>query len=116
MLTTRARGAARALARGPCRTARAQLSSAAPFAAPGFFELRTDHVTPGAMGKYVAHAKQTASDRLERFPGWLGMWRTELGGSVHTVRQLYHWNDYDQRDAARALAARDPPKIGRAHV
>eukprot|EP00966_Prymnesium_polylepis_P226955 5251230-Prymnesium_polylepis.1 len=32
------------------------------------------------------------------------MWKTELGGSVHTVQHLYHWSDYDQRDRVRAAA------------
>ena len=36
------------------------------------------------------------------------MWKTELGGSVHTVQHLYHWNDYDQRDRARAVAEDHP--------
>ena len=46
-------------------------SSSAPFAKPGFFELRTDEVLPGMMGKYMdvhnsSSTERKASSRLAR--------------------------------------------------
>jgi hypothetical protein len=85
--------------------ARAFSSSSSP---PGFFELRTDQVIPGKLNAYLDEYNHTAPERLKLLPGWLGMWKTELGGSVHSVQHLYQWNDYDQRDRARA-AIEDHP-------
>ena len=74
----------------------------------GFFELRTDQIAPAGLNKYLDDHNATAAERQKLFPGWCGMWKTELGGSVHTVQHLYHWNDYDQRDRARAVAEDHP--------
>lgn len=66
-------------------------------AAPGFFELRTDHVQPSELATYLETQEDIARGELE---GWKGMWHTELGGTVGCVHHLYHWRDYDQRDGA----------------
>ena len=68
---------------------------------PGFFELRTDMVKPKKLDAYLKEQKSTAAARKRIFPGWLGIWRTELGGACHQVHHLYHWDSYDQRDATR---------------
>lgn len=87
-------------------------SSSAPFAKPGFFELRTDEVLPGMMGKYMDVHNSSSTERKALFPGWLGIWKTELGGSVHNVHHIYHWNDYDQRDRLRATVFDHPMWFG----
>jgi len=74
------------------------------FQTAGFFELRTDQVLPGSMASYLDEHERVATTRQDIFPGWLGIWKTELGGCVHSVRHLYHWNDYDERDFARQRA------------
>jgi len=66
----------------------------------GFFELRRDQVLPGDFSSYLAQHNRTAKERQNLLPGWLGMWNTALGGSVHTVRHLYHWESYEARDAS----------------
>lgn len=76
--------------------------------APGLFELRTDQVDPGSMSAYLEEHEQTARDRQQIFPGWLFMGKTEIGGNVHSVRHLYHWADYDERDHARSRAEDSP--------
>ena len=68
---------------------------------PGFFELRTDYVKPKKLDSYLKEQKSTAATRKRVFPGWLGIWRTELGGACHQIHHLYHWENYDQRDEAR---------------
>ncbi|KAL1528047.1 hypothetical protein AB1Y20_009414 [Prymnesium parvum] len=73
----------------------------------GFFELRLDRVQPAELTPYLEEHASTASQRLQLFPGWLGAWKTELGGNLGEVRSLYHWRSYSERERARA-AARDP--------
>ena len=67
---------------------------------PGFFELRQDVILPDEMPSYVAEHEQTAAHRQQLFPGWLGSWKTELGGELSELHQLYHWPSYNDRDAA----------------
>ena len=59
---------------------------------------------------------QPASVRLASgrriLPGWLGIFKTELGGNASTVRHLYRWSDYDERDAARQQASDDAAFFG----
>ena len=78
----------------------------------GFFELRTDQIFPGQMSAYLGLHNVTASERQKLLPGWLGTWKTEIGGSVHKVHHLYHWPDYDVRDAARMVAEDHPMWVG----
>ena len=79
---------------------------------PGFYELRTDHVNPGSLSKYLDEVERSAADRRRVLPGWKGIWKTELGGNASTVRHLYRWSDYDERDAARAQASDDAAFFG----
>jgi len=81
----------RLVSRGACAQSRRLLGTRA-LKPGGFFELRTDEVSPAALDDYVA-----ASERLP--PGALGAWKTALGGRLHTVQTLSYWDDYDQRDA-----------------
>jgi hypothetical protein len=71
----------------------------------GFFELRSDCVLPGRLGAYLDEVQRTAEWRSRAWPGFLGMWKTELGGSVHQVHSLLHWNSYTERDEARGAVA-----------
>lgn len=75
----------------------------------GFFELRTDAVLPGSIDTYLKQHNSTAAERKKLLPGWLGMWKTELGGSAFNVHHLYHWQSYDERDASAAGAMNDHP-------
>ena len=34
-------------------------------------------------------------------PGFLGFWITNTGGDVNEVTHLYHYADYDEREAVR---------------
>lgn len=78
----------------------------------GFFELRSDQVVPGSLSAYLDEHNQTAKERRKIFPGWLGIWKTDVGGSVHKVQHLYHWDSYEQRDLARGLAEDHPMWFG----
>lgn len=89
---------------------RLSTSSRRPVVKPGgFFELRRDQVLPGALGAYLSEHNTTADERQNLLPGWMGIWKTAVGGSVHEVHQLYSWENYDQRDAARAHITEDHP-------
>ena len=55
------------------------------------------------LGTYVKEQERTAEHR-KRTSGFLGMWKTELGGSVSQVHHLYHWKSYTERDAQRPPA------------
>ena len=81
--------------------------------APGFFEMRTDHILPGRLTQYLHEEARCAPARRKLFPGWRGMWKTELGGSVHSITGLYHWESFDQRDAARAVAEDSAEYLGK---
>ena len=92
----------------------------APRLKPGsFFELRSDVVKPGSLGSYLSEYNMTAAERRRLLPGWLGIWKTELGGDISTVHHLYCWEDYDQRDRAREVAEdpvfRDPLRNDSTH-
>ena len=50
----------------PLASAARDLSTAA---SPGFFELRTDRVLPGALDSYLREQKRTAAARQKIFPG-----------------------------------------------
>ena len=82
----------------------------------GFFELRRDQVMPGSIGSYMEEHNSTASERRKLLPGWLGIWKTEVGGSVQSIQHLYHWDDYDQRDASRAAAEDHPMWFRNSHA
>ena len=84
-------------------TVRSRRFSAASATQGGFFELRSDQISPGALSRYLDDVERTAETRKR--PGFLGMWKTELGGSVQTVHHLYHWNSYTERDEARELTS-----------
>lgn len=74
-------------------------SAAAAAAKPGgFFELRTDHVRPACIDKFVIGHDCFGAQKAKLFPGWLGSWQTDMGGEVHTVQHLFRWSDYDERD------------------
>ena len=81
-------------------------------ALPGFFELRTDVVKPKHISSYLDEVERTAADRRRIMPGWKGIWKTEIGGDASTVRHLYHWTDYDDRDRCRELASDDATHFG----
>lgn len=83
-----------------------RLLSSASTSKRGFFELRSDQVLPGGLGRYLDEVQRTAPAHAR--PGFLGMWKTEIGDSVHTVHHLYHWSSYTERDMARATASDDP--------
>lgn len=87
--------------RGQRRLTRSTVSSVRH---AGFFEWRTDHVQPAALTAYFDEHEQTAGSRTHLFPGWLGLWKTELGGHTGEIHHLYEWKDYDERDAARKAA------------
>ena len=89
----------------PLASAARDLSTAS---SPGFFELRTDRVLPGALDSYLREQKRTAAARQKIFPGWLGIWKTSLGAECHTVHHLYHWSSYSQRDQTRYEAFDEP--------
>ena len=89
----------------PLASAARALSTAS---SPGFFELRTDRVLPGALDSYLREQKRTAAARQKIFPGWLGIWKTSLGAECHTVHHLYHWSSYSQRDQTRYEAFDEP--------
>ena len=76
------------------------LSAPARAQAGGFFELRTDHILPNKLMSYVGHHSYMAEQERISKPGWLGSWKTELGGSIDKVSSLHHWASYDERDAA----------------
>ena len=73
-----------------------------------FFELRRDQVIPSALHDYLDEHNQTADERRKLLPGWKGIWKTEVGGSVHQVHHLYQWDNYDQRDRIREIAEDHP--------
>ena len=104
MLATRLARLARPRLLSPLASAARALSTASP----GFFELRTDRVLPGALDSYLREQKRTAAARQKILPGWLGIWKTSLGAECHTVHHLYHWSSYSQRDQARYEAFDEP--------
>ena len=59
---------------------------------------------PSALHLYLDEHNKTADERRKLLPGWKGIWKTEVGGSVHQVHHLYQWDSYDQRDRAREIA------------
>ena len=73
----------------------------------GFFELRTDEVLPSELSTYLDAQNSTAHEKQKLLPGWIGAWKTELGGSVHTVQHLYHHSSYDERDRMSMDAERE---------
>lgn len=82
------------------------------------------------MEQYLQVQTRSAEERRRLLPGWLGMWRTELGDDCHRITSLYHWESYEQRDeslgsvvdstqSARTLplpATRDKLSSSRAYV
>eukprot|EP00284_Hemiselmis_tepida_P008494 CAMPEP_0174932762 /NCGR_PEP_ID=MMETSP1355-20121228/40914_1 /TAXON_ID=464990 /ORGANISM="Hemiselmis tepida, Strain CCMP443" /LENGTH=128 /DNA_ID=CAMNT_0016179211 /DNA_START=1 /DNA_END=384 /DNA_ORIENTATION=+ len=78
---------------------------------PGFFELRQYDIKPDQIKMYLAETKKHAADRAGAFnsPGsrFLGFWSTEIGGNLNRVHHLYHYADYDTRDAVRDAAAKN---------
>ena len=94
--------------RGFPRSFARSFSTAKPFARSfstaksGFFELRVDTVAPGQISSFLVETSRIAAlpQVKKQLPaGFKGMWKTELGGSLNKVYQLYHWDSYDQRDA-----------------
>ena len=63
------------------------------------------------MGKYMDVHNSSSTERKAHIADWLG-WKTDVGGSVHNVHHIYHWNDYDQRDRLRATVFDHPMWFG----
>ena len=86
------------VALGAAENARAAASPSAP----GLFEIRTYMIKPELLAEYLERCEDTAATRRALCPGFLGFWVTEAGHDVNQVTHVYHYLDYDHRDATRA--------------
>lgn len=75
---------------------------------PGLFEFRVCSVKPGAMDAYLAACASHAGTRARLEPGFLGAFRTSVGGDVNEITRIIAHADYDARDAAIAAMRADP--------
>jgi hypothetical protein len=75
---------------------------------PGLFEFRVCSVKPGAMDAYLAACASHAGTRARLEPGFLGAFRTSVGGDVNEITRVIAHADYDARDAAIAAMRADP--------
>ena len=65
------------------------------------FEFRVCSVKPGAMDAYLAACASHAGTRARLEPGFLGAFRTSVGGDVNEITRVIAHADYDARDAAK---------------
>lgn len=86
-------------------TARRGVATAA--AAPRLYEWREYVLHPGGSKHWHAATQSAAGLRARVLPGWLGMWTTDTGGDVNTVRHLYAYSSIDERARVRAALAID---------
>ena len=86
----------------------AAAASASASSSPGLFEMRTYVVKPEHLTDYLRRCADAVDVRKRLNPGFLGFWINELGGDVNEVTHLYHFSDYDHRDATRQSMGQDP--------
>lgn len=70
--------------------------------------MRTYVIKPEHLTDYLQRCADSADVRKRLNPGFLGFWINELGGDVNEVTHVYHFSDYDHRDATRRTMSRDP--------
>lgn len=73
----------------------------------GIYELRTYTLHPHLTFKFLQHAEQNAELRLKLFPHLLGFFSSDVGGCLHQVKHLYHYQDLDHRERVRRSIAQD---------
>jgi len=88
-------------------TSASAASAASSATAPGIFEIRTYVIKPEHLTEYLQVCAETASVRRALNPGFLGLWVTEVGNLTNQVTHMYHYADYDARDATRAAMGKD---------
>ena len=73
--------------------------------------MRTRYVMRPEWREAYLHTAERAlgpTGVLRKFhPGFLGFWITNTGGDVNEVIHLYHYADYDEREAVRWRMSRD---------
>eukprot|EP00959_Pyramimonas_sp_CCMP1952_P468137 9492713-Pyramimonas_sp.AAC.1 len=79
------------------------LSTAAPTprAAPGVYELRTYTLKPEGQAQYMQMVAEYGDLRKRLNPNLLGLFTTEVGGCLHQMKHLYHYEDLNHREQVR---------------
>lgn len=75
---------------------------------PGIYELRTYTLYPDKAAAFLSHAEEHAALRLKLFgPHLLGFFTTDVGGCLHEVKHLYHYDDLEHREQVRKTIAQN---------
>ncbi|KAG2489369.1 hypothetical protein HYH03_012199 [Edaphochlamys debaryana] len=88
--------------------------------APGLIEIREYTLKPEGMGAFMKVSAEYADVRKELLP-FLGLFTCDVGSCLHRVTHLYAYDSFEQRDAVRGAAVRDPRwqqfiELSRPHV
>ena len=70
----------------------------------GFVEIREYTLKPNGMVNFINLAQETSALRSSLLP-FLGMFSTDTGDTLNRVVHMYHYPDWESRDAARRKAA-----------
>ncbi|GAX80973.1 hypothetical protein CEUSTIGMA_g8408.t1 [Chlamydomonas eustigma] len=86
----------------------------------GLVEIREYTLKPEGVGAYTQLAIEYAAVRKTLLP-LLGIFSCDVGSSLHRITHMYHYKDFDERDAVRAAAAKHPDwrkfiELSRPHV
>lgn len=74
----------------------------------GILELRDYTIYASRFKDFLRLSLEYDAARHEVYKGFLGMFAADAGGNVSRVIHLYHFPDYNARDAARRAAAVNP--------
>ncbi|KAG1676124.1 hypothetical protein FOA52_004964 [Chlamydomonas sp. UWO 241] len=86
----------------------------------GFIEFREYTLKPEGAADFLRLSNEYADVRKELLP-LLGIFTCDVGSCLHRVTHMYHYKDFDERDAVRARAGKDARwqeyvRLSRAHV
>mmetsp|Transcript_28337 Transcript_28337/g.47546 ORF Transcript_28337/g.47546 Transcript_28337/m.47546 type:complete len:268 (+) Transcript_28337:75-878(+) len=75
--------------------------STTPRSKPGIYEVRTYTLKPEGFAPYVQMAIEYGDLRKQVNPHLLGFFTTEVGGCLHQVKHIYHYEDLNHREQVR---------------
>ncbi|KAG2444417.1 hypothetical protein HXX76_001170 [Chlamydomonas incerta] len=95
-------------------------SAASGSSAPGLIEVREYTLKPEGVKAFMDVSAEYADVRKELLP-FLGLFTCDVGSCLHRVTHMYAYDSFDQRDAVRAAALKDPRwrkfvELSRPHV
>ena len=74
----------------------------------GLFEFRVTSVHPKSFQSFTDACVSHAATRRRVEPGFLGSWRTNVGGDLFELGEMIHHTCNDSRDSALAMMQKDP--------